>query len=353
MAIAFAHTVITRWSSFIPQKSATMPKSKLQPQSPQLRSSGRRARAIITSQSKPAAPVTAEESPPPESAKKKQKRTTDPDEQQECMASSPIAEKILNAERVMSRQLSSKKFQSPVTHVYDPLTYAWSAHEWYVRKYSTKGARILLVGMNPGPWGMAQTGVPFGEISAVRHFLHMPETMEIAAPKHENPARPVTGLSCKRAEVSGRRLWTEWAAAHYKTPAAFFQTFFVHNYCPLMFLESSGRNRTPIKLKAAERAEVERVCDAALRAIVTAMKPLAVCGIGGYAKERCMKVLKSEVDKGLVVATVLHPSPASPAANRGWVEAAVKQIDAVLLSIEDNPINWNAIGTESDDNEQI
>lgn len=240
----------------------------------------------------------------------------------------------------MSERLSSLKFSKPVTHVYDPLTYAWKAHEWYVSQFANANIPILLVGMNPGPWGMAQTGVPFGEVQAVRDFLRMPEEIEIGKPPLENSARPITGLSCNRSEVSGRRLWTEWAATHYKSAEHFFQNFFVHNYCPLMFLESGGRNRTPVQLRASERAQIEAICDDALRVVVRAIKPKAVCGVGAYAKDRCLKVLKDDVDHGLIVDTVLHPSPASPLANRGWVPAAIKQLEAVLQSVEEQDFDW-------------
>lgn len=261
-----------------------------------------------------------------------------------AMSQSEAAEHILRSEKRMSEQLSGLSFGSPVTHVYDPLVYAWKAHEWYVEKYAKTTAEIILVGMNPGPWGMAQTGVPFGEVEAVTSFLRMPPGIEINKPQRENVQRRVEGLSCPRSEVSGRRLWREWAAAHFDNdPDKFFGKYYVHNYCPLMFMESGGRNRTPVQLKVKERQAVEDVCDVSLRTVVHALKPKAVCGIGGYAKDCCQRALQAEIEAGLHLATVLHPSPASPVANRGWVEQAVRQLDVIQGQIDDLETNWTQI----------
>lgn len=232
----------------------------------------------------------------------------------------------------MSEGLCTHEFASPVTHVYNPLEYAWKAHEWYVNRYGNTRKDVLLVGMNPGPWGMAQTGVPFGEVTAVREFLGMREDIEISKPEKENAARPVTGMECARSEVSGRRLWLEWAREEYVSADKFFERFFVHNYCPLMFMESSGRNRTPVQLKASERRGVNEVCDKGLREVVKALEVGVVCGIGGFAEERCKKALEG---MDVVVVRVLHPSPASPAANRGWVSVARKQIGDALEIVEE------------------
>ena len=64
--------------------------------------------------------------------------------------------------------LHSLRFAAPITHVYNPLEYARAGWEQYVTKYARTGVEAVLVGMNPGPWGMAQTGVPFGEVNIVR-----------------------------------------------------------------------------------------------------------------------------------------------------------------------------------------
>ena len=207
-----------------------------------------------------------------------------------------------------------------MTHVYNPLDYAWNLHAQYL---SLAKARpwALLLGMNPGPWGMAQTGVPFGEIAHVRDFLGVDGTVEQPAQLH--PKRPIEGMACARSEVSGRRVWT-WAQETFGTSDAFFERFFVWNWCPLAFMEEGGRNRTPDKLPADERAMIEGPCDAALRAVVEVLQPELVIGVGGFARKRAVLALPD-----MRVEQMLHPSPASPAANRGWAPQVVTQLAAI------------------------
>jgi single-strand selective monofunctional uracil DNA glycosylase len=211
-------------------------------------------------------------------------------------------------------------FGPPVSHVYNPLDYAWDAHAEYLRRYGGGRREVLLLGMNPGPWGMAQTGVPFGEVAAVRGWLGL--TQPVRRPIDEHPKRPVLGLACQRSEVSGRRLWG-WAKDTFITPERFFRTFFVGNYCPLQFLTASGRNITPDKLAADERQPLYAVCDRALRSSVVALRPRFVIGVGAFAEQRARTVLGED---GPRIGRILHPSPASPAANRGWAEVVSSQL---------------------------
>lgn len=211
-------------------------------------------------------------------------------------------------------------FAPPVTHVYDPLVYAAAPYRDYLRRYGAPPKEVVLVGMNPGPWGMAQVGVPFGEISLARDWLGI--RGEVGRPEREHPKRPIEGWDCRRSEVSGGRLWG-WAKERFATPERFFDRFFVHNYCPLVFMEESGRNRTPDRLPAAECAPLYAACDRALRVTVERLGPRRVVGIGRFAEGRARAALDGlDVEIG----RVLHPSPASPAANRDWAETAERQL---------------------------
>jgi single-strand selective monofunctional uracil DNA glycosylase len=239
-----------------------------------------------------------------------------------------IATRLLAAARELSQALGALRFGAPIAHVYDPLTYAWAPYEAYVRRYGATTKRVVLLGMNPGPFGMMQTGVPFGEVAAVRHWMGLRAVVQ--RPPHEHPKRPIEGFACPRSEVSGRRLWG-WAALRSGTAQAFFGQWFVLNYCPLVFLEASGRNFTPDKLPAAERQAIHDACDRHLAAALTALAPEWAIGVGGFAEKRLRTVLEGDLIDGRVarriqVAQILHPSPASPAANRGWVEAVDRQL---------------------------
>jgi single-strand selective monofunctional uracil DNA glycosylase len=244
---------------------------------------------------------------------------------------SMTAAALLAAARTLSQSLARLDFPPPVTHVYDPLAYAWAPYEQYVTRFGDGRKRVVLLGMNPGPFGMMQTGVPFGEVAAVRDWMRIHAHVE--RPQREHPKRPIEGFACRRSEVSGRRLWG-WAARRFGAAEEFFREWFVLNYCPLAFLEASGRNYTPDRLPAALLVQVFEACDRHLVAALTALAPDFAIGIGAFAEKRIGSVLESEgVDGALArsirVGQVLHPSPASPAANRGWEEAAERQLAAL------------------------
>lgn len=232
------------------------------------------------------------------------------------------AVELVKISRRLSRAVNRLTFEPPVTHVYNPLTYAKEPHEAYLERFGGKTGRVVLLGMNPGPFGMAQTGVPFGEIGHVRDWMKIEGT--VRRPKHEHPKRPVLGFDCERSEVSGARLWG-WAKDRYRTPRSFFARFFVVNYCPLAFLEDSGRNRTPDKLPKAEREPLFEACNRALVETMEALEPSMVVGVGAFARKRAQDVLGDSVPVGMM----LHPSPASPRANRGWQAQAEEDLAAL------------------------
>jgi single-strand selective monofunctional uracil DNA glycosylase len=227
----------------------------------------------------------------------------------------------------LSNQLDHLDFGSPVSHVYNPLEYAWEAHRAYLSRYGSTPKEVLMIGMNPGPWGMAQTGVPFGEVAAVRDWLGI--QCQVGRPADVHPKRQVQGFDCPRSEVSGRRLWG-WAQETFASAEAFFRRFFVYNYCPLMFLEESGRNLTPDRIRAAERIPLLAACDRTLRQVTAHLQPQLVVGIGGFAAKRAATAL-SGVD--VKVGQILHPSPASPAANRGWAAQAERDLERLQISV--------------------
>jgi single-strand selective monofunctional uracil DNA glycosylase len=236
---------------------------------------------------------------------------------------SETVEPVVRAAKKLARSVAKLRFAEPVTHVYNPLEYAWAAHEAYLRKFFTTPKRVLFLGMNPGPFGMVQTGVPFGEIAAVRDWLGIEEN--IRRPKTEHPRRPITGFATTRSEVSGQRLWGLFAR-RFAGPELFFRDHAVLNYCPLAFLESTGRNRTPDKLLPAERELLYCACDEHLTALVKALRPEWLIGVGDFAAKRAAEVIPAGKVK---IGKILHPSPASPAANRDWAGSVGAQLRAL------------------------
>ena len=212
--------------------------------------------------------------------------------------------------------LERLSFSDPVACVYNPLRYAWALHEQYLQAFGGGAKQVVLLGMNPGPFGMVQTGVPFGEVEAVKSWMGL--SGPVGKPAVEHPKRPILGLESTRSEVSGRRLWG-WVAARFGTPARFAERFFVYNYCPLAFLGASGANLTPDKLKKREATPLFGVCDQVLREVVDSLDPEWLIGVGAFAEARIKRVFAAQIEAGARrVGRIPHPSPASPAANRGW-----------------------------------
>ncbi len=224
--------------------------------------------------------------------------------------------------------LAGLTFGPPVTHVYNPLVYARAAWDRYCETYGQGPREVLFFGMNPGPFGMAQVGVPFGEVAAVRDWLGI--DVPIGKPPVEHPKRPIQGFACPRSEVSGQRFWG-WARERFGTPERFFARFFVANYCPLVFMAASGANVTPDKLPAGERAPLFAACDRAARATVASFRPRLVLGVGAFARARLQRALQGL--PGVTVGEVPHPSPASPQANRGWALLATQALQELGLSV--------------------
>jgi single-strand selective monofunctional uracil DNA glycosylase len=227
---------------------------------------------------------------------------------------------LVSISRELSKKVDALSFAVPVTHVYNPLGYAREPHERYLTQWGDGPKRALLLGMNPGPFGMAQTGVPFGDIGFVRDFLGV--TGKVGRPKLEHEKRPIEGFECVRGEVSGKRLWG-FAQERFGSAAKFFEHFFVVNYCPLVFMEAGGANRTPDKLPKSEQQALFAACDHALAATVKELEPEFVIGVGAFATARAKLALPGF---GGVIATISHPSPASPKANRGWAELVEKEL---------------------------
>ena len=234
---------------------------------------------------------------------------------------------LVTIDRALSKAVDALSFSEPVAHVYNPLSYARRPHEAYLRRFGVGPKEVVLLGMNPGPFGMAQTGVPFGEVGLVRDWLGISAPVE--RPASEHPKRPVLGFDCPRSEVSGRRLWS-WARDRFGTPERFFARFFVLNYCPLAFLEASGRNRTPDKLPPAEKELLFAACDDALRRTVKLLKPRWIVGVGVFAREAARRALGED---GPRIESILHPSPASPKANRGWAPQAEAELAEMGLEL--------------------
>ncbi len=230
--------------------------------------------------------------------------------------------KLLIPAENLAKELRNLEFSPPVAYVYRTLDYTWQAHRQYLQRFGQGPKRVLFLGMNPGPFGMAQTGVPFGEVAAVRDWMKIETT--ITKPSLEHPKRPIDGFQCQRSEVSGRRLWGLFAE-RFATAEDFFKDHLVLNYCPLVWMSTTGANLTPDKLPTAEMVPVEQACLEHLQQVIRLLQPDYLIGVGGFAEERLQRAALACLSPAKI-GRILHPSPASPAANRGWAAAADHQL---------------------------
>lgn len=235
-----------------------------------------------------------------------------------------LADQLLEIELEQAKALLALTYSHPVAYIYNPLEYASDTHCQFIRRFCTNPKKVLFVGINPGPFGMAQTGVPFGEVSVVKNWLQITGTVQ--KPAKEHPKRPILGLDCPRNEVSGQRFWGFFQDIC-GTPEGFFRNAFVHNYCPLVFMKDSAKNVTPNELPVLERRALQEICDEALRKVVRLLQVEIVVGMGRFAQNRVKTALRSVAGlDNIPVEFLMHPSPINPAANRGWKDIAHKQL---------------------------
>lgn len=237
------------------------------------------------------------------------------------------ADELITAARELSAQMEQLSFAPPVAFTYNPLEYAWAGHEAYIRRFGATRKEVLYLGMNPGPFGMAQTGVPFGEIPAVT--LWMGITAPIGQPAHMHPKRPVQGFACPRSEVSGRRLWGLFEEL-YGTADQFFAHSYVANYCPLIWMSESGANIPPTQLPKEQSAKIDAACRQHLVRLIAALQPRCLIGVGAYALKQLEIAAAAFPDNSFTLGSIVHPSPASPVANKCWPQKPKEQIQALL-----------------------
>lgn len=233
--------------------------------------------------------------------------------------------------------VTAETMGDPVRWVYKPLEYAGSIHGRYIERYCPREpGSVLFMGMNPGPDGMAQTGIPFGAVTAVRDYLALGGP--IASPAKTHPKKPVLGFACPKIEPSGKRLWG-LVRERFPDPMSFFARNFVINHCPLLFLAGTGSNIAAAQLSARQLSDFIPACDRAAAAVIAELEPRALVGIGAFAYKAFMRIRDSLLAptfgpegtprwlRELEIVQILHPSPASPAANRGWAERVATDLE--------------------------
>ena len=239
------------------------------------------------------------------------------------MSKTSIAQELISSSISLAKKLNQITFSPPVAYTYNPLDYAFSAYEKYLLLYGNSQKETLFLGMNPGPFGMTQTGIPFGEIQVVKNWLKIEKRIKKTRIQH--PKKPVLGFSTQRSEVSGKRLWGLFQK-EFSSPEAFFQSHFVLNFCPLLWLEEGGKNLTPEKLRKTETLEVFALCQENLKKTVEILNPKNLIAVGNFAEKQFLQLLQIMGKEKFRLIKILHPSPASPSANKNWAEKTKKKL---------------------------
>ena len=238
---------------------------------------------------------------------------------------------------ICDKSIAKIERKTPVCHATNPLDYAWAHHEQYLTKWGGMGATTLLLGMNPGPWGMAQTGVPFGSTEMARNKLEI-DPHQLSTPANAHPKRPIIGLELERQEVSGQRLWS-LMFNYFGDGKAVFSNIFVVNHCPLLLLGETGKNLTPDNLPSTVMKPILEACDEHLKQVVEIMGITRIIGVGKYAEKRARLAFEAgksgdgvtKSGRNIAITSCWHPSPASPLANRNdgadWRENVISVLE--------------------------
>ncbi|XP_054745917.1 single-strand selective monofunctional uracil DNA glycosylase [Anastrepha obliqua] len=211
-----------------------------------------------------------------------------------------------------------------ITHVYNPVEYASGLHCAYLQKFLDGPKRVMFVGMNPGPNGMGQTGVPFGNILTVRNEMSLSGSVQ--QPPSVHVKRPVRGFECSIEEPSGVRIWSLFKKLAGGSLNTFGRQCFVHNFCPLIFYDNAGRNITPSELKGDYKEKIGKECLDVLDLELDLVKPEILVAVGLYMYGM---VSRSRHAKDLKIYKLPHPSPRS-LNNQNWPEKA----EQLLLELD-------------------
>lgn len=207
-------------------------------------------------------------------------------------------------------KLKSLSYPYFTYHVFD---YAYDPFWEYICRYGKNEKKNIFLGINPGPFGMMQNGIPFGAMSIVKDWLSI--KAPIKTPQIQHPMRVIKGWKETREEESGARLWG-LAKKVFVNPENFFKENFVLNYCPLGFIDEVGKNVTPDKLPQELREQVEKICDNFLSFFVEIYKPDLILGVGRYAEKQAQKINSLN----LKVVYLPHPSPLNPQSYQLWIK---------------------------------
>ncbi|XP_037927861.1 single-strand selective monofunctional uracil DNA glycosylase-like [Teleopsis dalmanni] len=224
----------------------------------------------------------------------------------------PLWQQFYEIEKELNEKL--RHYRAPIediTHIYNPVEYAADLHCEYLRKYLDRPKRVVFLAVHPEQNGMAQTGVPFGNVSTVRDMMKL--CGEVKQPNRLHPKHPVLGLNCHINEPSGVRFWglMDKIAGSLDT---FSEQCFVHTFCPLLFFNEYGRTIEPCVLPFEIKYPMRDLLVEALCKEMKLVQPEIIVVTGNYVYNGLQR---SELyAKTLLVMTNPHPWVPN---NHNWV----------------------------------
>lgn len=227
--------------------------------------------------------------------------------------------------RSVADRTDGLRFDAKVAWTYNPLQYAWKVHEAYLERFGTGPKDAIFLGMNPGPWGMAQTGIPFSDTTIAGDWMGL-RGIPIGRPENEDPERPILGWDLDREEGSGQRLYG-YVRERFGSVDAFFENHFTLNYLPLVMFSEEGKNLPPSRLLKSDREDVFAACDPYLKGMLDYYEPRVAVGVGKFALRRLEACLEA---RDVRIVDIPHPSPASPIATRDGGRHWIRLVDETL-----------------------
>jgi len=205
------------------------------------------------------------------------------------------------------RKANLKKYPDIV--VINPLEYLWLQYGYYTSCYHNQYPRAMIIGMNPGPKGMSQTGIPFGSPNIIPSILPnkslFNEIRDNEGSPVSSPHRRITGPSNTTVEVSGNRLWSA-LIKRYGDFKSITSEIFVDNICPLLFLcgKNGSKNLTPDKLTPSPaKIILIRLCTERLQKIYQCLgEPSNIVALGRWSHKFLEKMFPK-----VRVTYILHP----------------------------------------------
>jgi len=225
----------------------------------------------------------------------------------------PLAEKLLAEWRENGRRWErfAKEARGAGLQVWNPALYALDIYQEYLTKFPPEPGAILALGLNPGPYGMAQTGIPFTDCRTASGALGMEMTIPGKAPDDLiSRLKKANGKWRGTYERSSLGMYRFLILAWGDIKTA-YRNWFVGNPCPLLFLDPERWNVTPADPRLRRMKEVGELRQRAVIGFSEILNPRGIVCFGKDVAKAVGEVAIRQVGPDRVV-FYEHPARAVP-----------------------------------------